>query len=181
MLVADSYLGHRKEAAVADRLATTDQLWVALSDTERRRSRVRAETTNGRDLGIVVGRDLSDGDVLEAEDGTLVVVELDTIEALVLALDETNVSALSALELGHAIGNRHWNLAVRDDEVLVPVEDSRERIESTVDDHLSEVPKRYESVSPTLFDDSGHGEPHGHGHGHGAHVHGVRSLSGDDS
>jgi urease accessory protein len=177
MLVADSYLGHRSEAAVADRLATTDPLQVALSDTERRRSRVRTETTDGRDLGIVVGRDLSDGDVLETEDGSLVVVELDTIEALALALDETDVSALAALELGHAIGNRHWNIAVRDGEVLVPVGESRDRMESTVDDHLPAVSKRYESVSPTLFDDS----DHGHDHGHGTHVHGVRSLDGDDS
>lgn len=181
MLVAENYLGHREEAAVADRLASTDPLRVALSDTERRRSRVRTETTDGRDLGIVVGRDLSDGDVLETEDGTLVVVELATIDALVLAFDETDVSALDALELGHAIGNRHWTLAVRDGEVLVPVEDSRERMESTVDDHLPNVPTRYEPVSPTLFDDSAHGESHEHDHGHGTHVHGVRPLGGDDS
>ncbi len=181
MLVADSYLGHRSEAAVADRLATTNHLRVALSDTERRRSRVRTETTDGRDLGIIVGRDLSDGDVLETEDGTLVLVELATIEALVLTLDETDVSVLAALELGHTIGNRHWNLAVRDGEVLVPVADSRERMESTVDDYLPAVSKRYESVSPTLFDDSAHGESHGHDHGHGAHVHGIRTLDGDDS
>lgn len=181
MLVADSYLGHRTEAAIADRLAATDQLRVALSDTERRRSRVRTETVDGRDLGIVVGRDLSDGDVLETEDGTLVVVELTTIEALVLELPEADVSTLAALELGHTIGNRHWNLAVRDGEVLLPVDDSRERMESTVDEHLPEVPKRYESVPPTLFDGSGHGDSHGHDHGHDTHVHGVRSLGGDDS
>ena len=134
MLVADSFLGHRADPAIADRLDSSDPLHVVLSDTDRRRSRVRTTTDDGRDLGIVIARDLADGDVLKSEDGTLVVVGLAPIEALVLDFTETDVPATMALQLGHAVGNRHWDLAVRGSEVLFPATDSHERMESVVGD-----------------------------------------------
>jgi len=192
MLVADTYLGHRDDATVAEDIDTSDHATVVLSDTERQRSRVRTETTDGCDLGIVVARDLADGDVLEAEDGTLVVVELAAIEALVLDFADSDVSPTAALELGHAVGNRHWNLAVRDRETLFPVTDSKERMETTVAELLpADVPTRYEHVPPTTFDDEGvdhthrdgtgmhDGDGHSHGGGH-AHDHGVRTIDGGD-
>ncbi|MDS0223540.1 urease accessory protein UreE [Haloarcula sp. S1AR25-5A] len=192
MLVADTYLGHRDDDAVAEALEASDHATVVLSDTERQRSRVRTETIDGRDLGIVVARDLGDGDVLEAEDGTLVVIELAAIEALVLDFADSGVSSTAALELGHAVGNKHWNLAVRGQEALFPVTDSKERMEDTVAELLpADVPTRYEHVPPTTFDDDGvdhsHGGGHTHGkdsHGHGgaghAHGHGVRTIDGGD-
>jgi urease accessory protein len=193
MLVADTYLGHRDDDTVAETLDASDYATVVLSDTERQRSRVRTETTDGRDLGIVVARDLGDGDVIEADDGTLVVVELAAIEALVLDFADSEVSPTAALELGHAVGNKHWNLAVRGQEALFPVTDSKERMEATVADLLPEdVPTRYEHVPPTTFDDNGVDHSHGDGdhthddagHSHGgdghAHDHGVRTIDGGD-
>jgi urease accessory protein len=192
MLVANTYLGHRDDDAIAEAVDTSDHATVVLTDTERQRSRVRTETTDGRDLGIVVARDLADGDVLAAEDGTLVVVELAAIEALVLDFADTDVSPTAALELGHAVGNKHWNLAVREREALFPVTDSKERMEDTVADLLpADVPTRYEHVPPTTFDDDGADHTHGDGtsmhddgHGHGgaghAHDHGVRTIDGSD-
>ncbi|WP_424000979.1 urease accessory protein UreE [Haloarcula salina] len=186
MLVAKAYVGHREEESVADRLAAAESVSVVLSDTERRRSRVRTETVGGRDLGIVVARDLADGDVLEADDGTLVVVELAAVEALVLDV-AGEVSPTAALELGHAVGNKHWDLAVRDGEVLLPVADSKARMEAAVAEHLPDVPTRYERVPPTTFDDGGadhsHGDKGGHSHadhghshaGEGRHGHGDHS------
>lgn len=185
MQIADSYVGHRDDPKVTDRLADADPHRVVLSDTDRRRSRIRTETTDGRDLGVVVARDLGDGDVLETEDGDLVVVELAAVEVLVVPLAD-GVSATAALELGHAVGNRHWDLVVRDGEALIPVTDSRERMEDTVDEHLSDVDVRYETVPPTTFDDGGsaHGG-HSGGHSHGddthSHDHGVRTLDGGGS
>ncbi|MBV0903852.1 urease accessory protein UreE [Haloarcula salina] len=199
MLVANTYVGHGDEEDVADRLAAADSVSVVLSDTERRRSRVRTETADGRDLGIVVARDLADGDVLEADDGTLVVVELAAIEALVLDLADSGIAPTAALELGHAVGNKHWDLAVRGDEALLPVTDSKARMEAAVEEHLPDVPTRYERVPPTTFDDGGADHSHGgDGHGHGdhshaddgdhshahahdeAHDHGVRTIDGGD-
>ncbi|KAA9395816.1 urease accessory protein UreE [Haloarcula sp. CBA1130] len=191
MLVADTYLGHHDDDSVAENLDASDCATVVLSDTERQRSRVRTETTDGRDLGIVVARDLADGDVLEAEDGSRIIIELAAIEALVLDFADSDVSPTEALELGHAVGNKHWTLATRDREALFPVTDSKERMEATVAELLpADVPTRYEHVPPTTFDDGGvdhtHGESdhthdggHSHGGGH-AHDHGVRTIDGGD-
>jgi urease accessory protein len=167
MLVADTHLGNRDDPAVAERLADADPHRVVLSATDRRRSRVRTETVAGRDVGVVVGRPLDDGDVLETDDGALVVVELAAVEALVLAFGD-DVSPTAALELGHAVGNRHRDLAVRGREALVPVADSRERTEALVADHLPDgATIRYEAVPPTTFDD---GPAHAHDDG-GSHTH----------
>jgi len=179
MLVADTYVGHRDESDVAERLADADPAWVVLSDTDRRRSRVRTETEDGRDLGVVVGRELADGDVLETESGELAVVELAAVEALVLDFSNADVSALAALELGHAAGNRHWDLAVRDGEALFPMADSRERMVAAVADSLPEdVTVRTERVPPTTFDDGG--SPADHSHDDHSHDHGIRTIDGGD-
>jgi len=171
MLVAEIHLGHRDDPALAERLAAAEPYRVALSDVERRRSRVRTETESGADLGVVVGRDLDDGDVLETRDGDLVVVGLESVEALVVDLADAEVAATAALELGHALGNRHWSLAVRGNEALVPVTDSVERMTAFVEDLLPPgATTRRESVPPTTFDDAG--PDHGHAHGDGEHDHG---------
>jgi urease accessory protein len=190
MLIADRYVGHRSDRAVADRLADADPSRVVLSDTERRRSRVRTETTDGRDLGLVVARDLRDGDVLEAEDGTLLVVDLEPVDALVIDFAAADLDPARALAFGHALGNRHWDLALRGSEALFPVTETPERMEATVEELLpAGVTYHYDAVSPQTFDgastadhthDPGHahgdvGHEHG-GDGHGHHSHDGRSI-----
>ncbi len=171
MLVADTYLGHRDDPAVDEQLTAGEAITVVLSDLERQRSRVRTESADGQDLGIVVGRDLADGDVLEAEDGTLVLVELASIEALALDFADSDVSPIAALEIGHALGNRHWDLAVRGSTALFPVTDDRTRMDTAIDGLVPEdVHTQYVTVSPTIFDDAA-GPDHGHNHGGGDHSH----------
>lgn len=181
MLVADTYLGNRSEDAVAARLAESDPATVVLSDTERQRSRVRTETTDGRELGVVVGDELAGGDVLETDDGTLVVVELAAIDVLVIDIDGSEMSPTAALDVGHALGNRHWDMALRDGEALFPVPDSRARMTAAVEEVLpAGVETRFESVPPTTFDDDAADD---HGHSHAAdrdHSHGVHTIEGGD-
>lgn len=163
MLVADTHLGHADDPDVAARLADADPHRVVLSDVERRRSRVRTETRAGRDLGVVVARDLGDGDVLETEDGALVVVELAAVDAMAVPVADCEPEA--ALELGHALGNRHLDLAVRDGEALIPTDGSRTTVETVVETVLPDADYRYRDVAPTTFDD----EPdHAHDHSHDA-------------
>jgi len=192
MLVAETLLGHREDPDLAVRLDEADPHRVVLSDTERQRSRVRTATEGGRDIGIVVGADLGDGAVLETESGGLVIIELAAVDALVLDFSAAEVSALSALEVGHALGNRHWDLAVQGEAALFPVPDTRERMREAVSDLLPEgVKTRFESVSPTTFDDGGSGHAHDnqahlhegeshHAHAQDDHTHGVRSVDGGD-
>ncbi|WP_255152239.1 urease accessory protein UreE [Halorarius halobius] len=175
MDIADRYLGPQQDPTISDRLDGESYLTVTLSDTERRRSRVRTETVDGRELGIVVGRELEGGDVLETESGDLVIVELATVEALVIDLSPTD-SPTAALELGHAIGNRHWKLALRESEAVIPTTESRERMEALVGEWLPDATCRYEAVPPTLFGDgresAGHDDnrrhdgDHSHAHSH---------------
>ncbi|WP_254832668.1 urease accessory protein UreE [Haloglomus salinum] len=183
MLVAETYLGHRSEEVVTSALAEAETGTgggvhrVVLTDTERRRSRVRTETADGTDLGIVVARELADGDVLRTENGGLLVVELAAVEALVVDLAGADAPTTAAVAFGHAVGNRHWDMAVRGTEVLFPVADDRERMERFV---RAEAPAgatlHTERVPPTTFDDGGPDHSHGpslgddHAHEDGSHL-----------
>jgi urease accessory protein len=166
MLVARAHLGRADDPDVAARLGP-DPRRVVLTDTERRRSRVRTETTAGEDLGIVVARDLRDGDVLATDDGP-VVVELAPVEAV--AFDPDDLSPVAALELGHAVGTRHLDLAARDGRALVRVADRAERTVETLADLLpGDVGTRVVTVSPATFDGAGSDHGHAHGDHHGGH------------
>jgi len=201
MLVAEEFVGRLDDEAVAERVASADPLRIAVDETERRRSRFRTAAGDGTDLGVVVARELRDGDVLSTGD-RLVVVSLEAVEAMVLdfggVTDPDRAVVTTALELGHAVGNRHWDLAVADGRAYLPLADTRERMETTVEPHLPDgASVGYEAVPPTLFDEggrSGHGHDdhshgdgrhshdhgddadHSHGHGDHSHDHGVRTL-----
>jgi urease accessory protein len=219
MLVADEYLGSLDDPDVAERVERGDGLTVTLDDTERRRSRVRTmadaadvadgsdgtdgdgpaddgtDADTGTDLGIVVGRELRDGDVLLA-DGRPVVVSLEPVEAMALDFGgvdgEATAAATAGLELGHAVGNRHWDLAVEGERAVLPVTEDRDRMASEVEPHLPNgVTVAYERVSPALFDDGtpdhshdGDGDGHSHSHGDGDdgvdHSHSHEHGDGDD-
>jgi len=191
MLVADSYLGNVEEDdELADRLddESTDPLTVTVGETERRRSRFRTTADDGTDLGVVVGRELRAGDVLST-DGRPVLVSLEPVDAMVIDLsdvDGDSAVVTAGLELGHVVGNRHWDLAVEGDRAYLPLADSRERMAAEVEPHLPDGDAvGYDEVSPALFDDGdpghGHGEDHEHSHGHGDRSHSHRDGAHDHS
>ncbi|QPV64464.1 urease accessory protein UreE [Halosimplex litoreum] len=175
MLVAESVVGRLDDESVAERVASGDPLRIEVDETERRRSRFRTTSEDGTDLGVVVARELRDRDVLSTGD-RLVVVSLEAVDAMVLdfagVADPDRAAVTTALELGHAVGNRHWDLAVEDGRAYLPLADTRERMEATVEPHLPDgATVGYEEVPPTLFDE-GNGGDHSHGHGDGGHSHG---------
>lgn len=185
MLVAETFVGTLDDEAVAERVGAGDPLRVTVDGTERRRSRFRTTADGGTDLGVVVARELRDGDVLSTGD-RLVVVSLAAVEAMVLDLggvaDPDRAAVTTALELGHAVGNRHWDLAVDGERAYLPLADTRDRMDSTVEPHLPPgVTVGYDEVPPTLFDggdspDHGDGHAHSHGDSDRDHSHGVRTL-----
>lgn len=188
MLVAEEFVGTLDDEGVAERVASGDPLRLTVDETERRRSRFRTGADDDTDLGVLVARELCDGDVLSTGD-RLVVVSLEPVEAMVLdfgaAADPDTAAVRTALELGHAVGNRHWDLAVGDQRAYLPLADTRERMEATVEPHLPEaVTIGYDEVPPTLFDEGdaadhahGHDETdHAHGEAGHSHGHGVRTL-----
>jgi len=181
MLVAEEFVGTLDDDAVATRVETEAHLTITVDDVERRRSRFRTTADDGRDIGVVVARDLRDGDVLDAG-GTLVVVSLEPVDALVIDFGgvrapDTGVLT-AALELGHAVGNRHWDLTVEDECAYLPLADSRDRMAATIDPHLPDGARtRTEPVQPTLFDAGSTGGGHEHDHGDGGHSHDAAGHS----
>jgi urease accessory protein len=189
MLVADTYLGSLTDEDIDDRVNAGDSLRVVLDDTDRQRSRVRTTTVDGTDLGITVGRELRDEDVLvatnrESDDGEhLVVVELDGVPAVALSFDDVTREALpSAVALGHAVGNRHRDLAVVDERVLIRAEQDGNRLESLLTANLPDgVTTARTTVPPSAFDsdtshthassDHSHTSSGHHADGHTGHSH----------
>lgn len=182
MRVADTYLGRRESGAVAARLAREGFETVTVDGDQRRRSRFRTVTDAGTELGVTVNRELTGGDVLAAGDGDLlVVVELESVEAMVVDLSGAAGSLTGAAALGHATGNRHWTMAVQGEELLFPATESRERMEATVADLLpGEASVEFRAVSPAVFDDGTADHGHSHGHDHD-HDHGHRRDHGGGS
>jgi urease accessory protein len=172
MRVADSYVGNRGSEVVAARLAREGFETITVDDAERRRSRFRTTTGTGTDLGVTVSRELTAGDVLAAED-LLVVVELEPVETMVIDLEGAAGSLTGAVALGHAVGNRHWDMAVRGQEVLFPAPESDARTDATLAPHLPEgATVSRERVSPALVDGQVESASHAHGGGH-SHYHGA--------
>lgn len=154
---------------------------VVIPAKNRHRSRLRVETDAGTDLGIIVDDPpLCAGDVLVLDDDRAVVVAFEDEEAVVIDLpDASKEGVKTAIELGHRIGNQHWDLAVCTDAAYIPVAADRHIIESVLTESLpSGVEPRYEMVDASLWIDStsgndrtedGHGTDHSH---EGGHVHG---------
>jgi urease accessory protein len=185
MDVYDTYEG-TVEAGSPD---SDDLETVTVGSDQRRRSRFRTATETGREVGVVVGRELRAGDVLStAGDGPRLAVALEPVEAVVVDLTDAAADPTATVALGHAAGNRHWEMAVRDGAVLFPAAESEARMDATLAPHLPEdATVSREQVSPALFDgDVGSGS-HSHthdgegsdGHSHG-HTHGVDDARGHD-
>ncbi|PGF13991.1 urease accessory protein UreE [Natrinema sp. CBA1119] len=160
---------------------------VVIDADDRRRSRFRATTDAGTDVGVVVDKAaVSAGDVLLVEDDRLIVVAFEPRDALVVSLPDATAERLeAAVELGHRIGNQHWDLAIDDGDVYVPLEADRHIVERVVADVVPGSDVRETTVEADLFvtdledaDPGGargvdhgseqgheHGPEHGHGHG----------------
>jgi len=144
---------------------------VVLDTSDRRKSRLRVETDAGTDLGILVDQpELSAGDVLFVDDDHAAVIEFEAIEAFVIDLPAATGSTLmAAVELGHRIGNQHWDVAVEDGTIYVPVEADKSIIESVLGEYLPVgAETRYEIVEAERFVD---GETMDHGHADHDHSH----------
>lgn len=162
-----------------------------LEPAQRKKSRLRVETDAGTDLGVLVDQpELRAGDVLVEADERMVVVAFESREALAVDLPAATPNHLeTAVEFGHRVGNQHWDIAVEDGTVYVPVDVERRILEDVLGPYLpGESATWYEPVDAGRFidgpetghgtgerDHTGHnvGESHDHSHGEkGGHDHG---------
>ena len=153
---------------------------VTLDSADRRKSRLRVETDAGTDLGVLVDKpELAAGDVLVCDDDRAVVVAFESREAFVIELPQSTPAA--TVELGHRIGNQHWDIAIEERTVYIPVAADKAIIEDVLGPYLPAGTETwYETVDADRFmDDTGadsHGPEHDHDHSHGSdHEHGHGS------
>jgi urease accessory protein len=138
--LAQTYLGNSiEDARLAERISKARDsghcMEVHISQTDSRKGRIHAHTTSGVTVGIVKSRDwsLRNGDVLETEQGQLLLVNLQEQKVIVLRFTEpVPDSAIALIHLGHVLGNHHWPIIVRDRQLYVELVADPEVIESTI-------------------------------------------------
>ena len=162
-------------AAVADHEQADTVETVELDDTERKRSRLRVTTDAGTDLGVLVDQpELIAGDVLLCNEERAVIVAFEQREAFVITFPDAEAAVSTAIELGHRIGNQHWDIAVDGGTISIPVDADRAIIEDVLGPYIPDgATTRYEVVDAERFVDGGepdtehsHGDDGSHDHSH---------------
>jgi urease accessory protein len=155
--------------ALLKRAATVELDW----DT-RCRSRFDARDSTGRALGVFLARGqvVRGGDVLVAEDGSLVRVRSAAQPLLVVRHCQAHGSPFDLLRAAYHLGNRHVQLELQPDRLQL--EPDHVLAEMLRQMHLI-VGEEHAAFEPEsgAYAAGGHGHGHAHGHGHGhAHGHG---------
>lgn len=157
--------GHGLAPALLKRAATITLDW----DT-RQKSRFDAQDSSGRALGVFLPRGsvVRGGDVLVAEDGSLVKVIAAPQAVLVVRACAEHGSPLDLLRAAYHLGNRHVQLEVKSDHLQLEPDhvlaDMLRQMHLTV----SEAQAPFEPEGGAY---SAGGGAHGHEHAHGDHGH----------
>ena len=151
----------------------------------RQKSRFDATDSTGRPLGVFLPRGsvVRGGDVLVAEDGSLIVVKAAPQPVMVVRHCTEHGSAFDLMRAAYHLGNRHVQLELQRERLLLErdhvLADMLRHMHLRVDD--DELPFEPEggayAAGGHSHADQGHGHDHGHDHGHGsdhdhAHDHG---------
>ncbi|WP_046114646.1 urease accessory protein UreE [Aquincola tertiaricarbonis] len=147
---------------------------VSLDWDVRQKSRFDATDSTGRGLGVFLPRGtvVRGGDVLVAEDGSLIRVEAAPQPVLVVRHCADHGSAFDLLRAAYHLGNRHVQLELKPDHLkLEPDHVLADMLRAM---HLI-VTEANEGFEPEggAYAAGGHGHGHGHAHGHEHdHAHG---------
>lgn len=158
--------------ALLRRAATVSLDW----DT-RQKSRFEALDSSGRAVGVFLSRGaiVRGGDVLVAEDGSLVVVQ--ALAQPVLVATAAAASRTPALDLARAayhLGNRHVPLEVRADRLVLEPDHVLAELLRRMGLDVAETSGAFEPEAGAYEATSAHGHAHAHDHDHGhdhAHSH----------
>ena len=163
--------GRGLSAALLRRAATLDLDW----DT-RRKSRFEAGDSAGRRLGVFLprGTKLRGGDVLVAEDGSLVRVAAVAQPVLVVRARAGGGTPFDLLRAAYHLGNRHVALELRPDRLQLEPDPVLAGMLRRMGLETSEELAAFEPEGGAYeAAGSGHGHGHGHDHEHGhGHDHG---------
>jgi urease accessory protein len=161
--------GNGLAPVLVKRAATLELDW----DT-RSKSRFSATDSTGREIGVVLprGSTLRGGDVLVAEDGTLVRVIAAAQPVLQVRHCSEHGSPFDLLRAAYHLGNRHVPLELQP--TLLQFEPDPVLADMLRRQHLivTEAQAAFEPEGGAYGEGAGHGHHHGHDHGHDAAHHG---------
>jgi urease accessory protein len=146
---------------------------VALDWDVRQKSRFDATDSQGRQLGIFLprGSAVRGGDVLVADDGSLIRVEAAPQPVMVVRACAEHGSPFDLTRAAYHLGNRHVPLELQPDHLKFEPDpvlaDMLRRMHLTVQEQQA----AFEPEGGAYQAGHAHGHDHGHGHGH-AHDHG---------
>jgi urease accessory protein len=161
------------------RAATVELDW----DT-RCKSRFEATDSSGRRLGVFLARGtvVRGGDVLVAEDGSLVRVQAAPQPVLVVRACPQHGTALDLPRAAYHLGNRHVQLQVRADALQLEPDHVLADMLRRMHLIVTEERQPFEPEAGAYpaggghghhgHDHGDHGQGHAHDHDHGAHGHG---------
>lgn len=170
MLIASKLIsgGRGLAAALVRRAATIELDW----DT-RQKSRFDAVDSIGNSIGVFLprGRIVRGGDVLVAEDGSLVAVKARDQPVLVVTAGDDAGSTLALLRAAYHLGNRHVPLEVRADRLLLEPD-------HVLAEMLVRMGLRVDEASGPFEPEAGAYDTASSGHGHHDHAHGHDDAHG---
>jgi urease accessory protein len=166
---------------------------VALDWDVRQKSRFDATDTQGRTLGVFLPRGtvVRGGDVLVAEDGSLVVVDAAPQPVLRVTACAEHGSPFDLLRAAYHLGNRHVQLELTPDHLQLEPDHVLTEMLRQMHLIVSELAAPFEpeagAYAATHAAHAGHahghehhGHEHGHGHDHGEHDHGGHAHGHSD-
>ena len=138
----------------------------------RQKSRFDATDSSGRTLGVFLprGTAVRGGDVLVAEDGSLIVVKAAPQAVLVVRHCSQHGSAFDLLRAAYHLGNRHVQLELQPDRLLLEPDHVLADMLRNMHLIVSEERTAFEPESGAYAAGShghAHGHDHDHDHGHG--------------
>ena len=162
--------GRGLAAALLRRAAAVELDW----DT-RQKSRFDATDSTGRHLGVFLprGQVVRGGDVLVAEDGSLVRVVAAPQAVLRVTACAEHGTALDLPRAAYHLGNRHVALEIQADHLQLEPDPVLAAMLRSMHLIVTELQAPFEPEGGAYAPDGpaqgaqGHGHDHGHGHGHG--------------
>jgi urease accessory protein len=154
----------------------------------RQRSRFDAVDSTGRPLGVFLTRGavVRGGDVLVAEDGSLIVVRAAPQPVMVVRHCPQHGAPFDLMRAAYHLGNRHVQLELQPERLLLEQDhvlaDMLKRMHLLVHDELSPFEPEAGAYGGRTQGD-GHAHDHGHDHAadaHGPDAHGPHQAHGHD-
>lgn len=146
---------------------------ITLDWDTRQKSRFDATDSTGRQLGVFLPRGtvVRGGDVLVAEDGSLVRVEAAPQKVLRITACAEHGTAFDLMRAAYHLGNRHVPIELRTDHLKIEPDHVLAELLQSMHMTVAEVQEPFEPEGGAYGDSALLGHDHGHGHSH-SHSHG---------